>query len=123
MALLTMQKANLDAAETKVLGKVKKQTVNLDGVIVTRITYEVGAKWSKDVKVHVGTESCTLPHVAIVLSGVFRVLMDDGAVEDFGKNDIMMLPSGHDAWVVGNEPCVFVEFSHGCDYYSEDMKC
>lgn len=123
MALLTMQKANLDAAETKVLGKVKKQTVNLDGVIVTRITYDVGAKWSKDVKVHVGTDSCILPHVAIVLSGVFRVQMDDGAVEDFSKNDIMMLPSGHDAWVVGDEPCVFVEFSRGCDYYTQGMAC
>lgn len=123
MALVTMQKANLDAAETKVLGKVKKQTVNLDGVIVSRITYDVGAQWSKDVKVHVGTDSCKLPHVAVVLSGVFRVQMDDGAIEDFVKNDIMMLPSGHDAWVVGDEPCVFVEFSHGCDYYTEGMLC
>jgi len=122
MALSTMQKANLDAAETKVLGKVSKQTVNLDGVTVTRITYEVGARWSEDVKEHVGTDSCILPHVAIVLSGVFRVQMDDGSVEDFGKNDIMMLPSGHDAWVVGDERCVFVEFSNGCDYYTADSR-
>lgn len=42
---------------------------------------------------------------------------DDGSVEDFGKNDIMMLPPGHDAWTVGDEPCVFVEFSQGYNYY------
>lgn len=122
MALATMQKANLDAVQPKELGKVKKQTVELDGVTVTRITYDVGARWSRDVKAHAGTESCLLPHVAIVLSGVFRVQMDDGAVQDFGRNDIMMLPSGHDAWVVGEEPCVFVEFSRGCDYYTADSR-
>ncbi len=120
MALAMMQKANLDAVQPKELGRVRKQTVELDGVTVTRVTYGVGARWSKDVKAHAGTESCLLPHVAIVLSGVFRVQMDDGAVEDFGRNDVMMLPSGHDAWVVGDEPCVFVEFSRGCDYYTAD---
>ena len=29
----------------------------------------------------------------------------------------MLLPPGHDAWSVGNVPCVFVEFSQGNDYY------
>ena len=31
----------------------------------------------------------------------------------------MMLPPGHDAWSVGDEPAVFVEFSRGCDYYDD----
>lgn len=122
MSLSTMQKANLDAAETTVLGKIKKQTVKLDGVTVTRVTYDVGARWSKDAKSRAGTNSCLLPHVAIVLSGTFRVQMDDGEVEDFVENDIMMLPSGHDAWVVGDEPCVFVEFSDGCNYYTAERR-
>jgi len=30
-----------------------------------------------------------------------------------------MLPPGHDAWTVGDEPCVFVEFSRGNDYYED----
>jgi AhpD family alkylhydroperoxidase len=122
MALSTMQKGNLDAAERKVVGKVTKQVVALDGVTVTRVTYEAGAKWSKDVKPQAGTESCQLPHVAMVLSGVFRVQMDDGSVQDFGKNDIMMLPAGHDAWVIGDEPGVFVEFSSGTDYYTAEHR-
>ena len=70
-----------------------------------------------DLKDYAGTESCLLPHVALVLSGVLRVRMDDGSEMDFGKNDIMLLPPGHDAWTVGDEPCVFVEFSRGNDYY------
>jgi len=46
--------------------------------------------------------------------------MDDGSQQDFSKNDVMLLPPGHDAWSVGNEPCVFVEFSRGNDYYTGD---
>ncbi|HVY55202.1 MAG TPA: cupin domain-containing protein [Thermodesulfobacteriota bacterium] len=112
-----MQKANLDSIPLDVHGKIKKQTVNLDGVTVTRVVFDVGAKWSEDLKSYAKTDSCILPHVAIVLSGVLRVQMDDGSVEDFGRNDIMMLPPGHDAWTVGSEPAVFVEFSQGYDYY------
>jgi hypothetical protein len=117
MALPTMQKANLDAVPADVHGKIKKQSVNLDGVTVTRVTFDVGAKWSNDLKAYAGTDSCQLPHVALVLSGVLRVQMDDGSVEDFSKNDIMMCPPGHDAWTVSEEPCVFVDFSQGYNYY------
>ena len=52
-----------------------------------------------------GTSSCELPHVAIVLSGTPHVV-DDGSAEDFSKNDVIFLPPGHDAWAVGDEPCV-----------------
>ena len=117
MALATMQKSSLDAAETDVHGKISKQTVELEGVAVTRVTFGVGARWSDDLKPDVGTESCELPHVAIVQSGTLHVVMDDGSEEEFSANDVMMLPPGHDAWAVGEAPCVFVEFSRGNDYY------
>ena len=113
-----MQKGNLDSVAADEHGKIRKQTVNLEGVSVTRVTFDVGAKWSNDLKGYAGTESCQLPHVALVLSGTLRVVMDDGSEQDFSKNDVMLLPPGHDAWTVGNEPCVFVEFSKGNDYYS-----
>jgi mannose-6-phosphate isomerase-like protein (cupin superfamily) len=114
---LRMQKGNLDAVRPDRHGKITKETVALEGVSVTRVTFGVGAKWSQDLKEYAGTESCELPHVAIVLSGTLHVVMDDGSAEDFRKNNVMLLPPGHDAWTVGNEPCVFVEFSRGNDYY------
>jgi hypothetical protein len=43
--------------------------------------------------------------------------MNDGSESDFSAGDVMMLPPGHDAWTVGDEACVFVEFSGGNDYY------
>src|ERR1700693_1918468 len=115
-----MQKGNLDSVKADEHGKIKKETVDLKGVSVTRVTFDVGAKWSTDLKGYAGTNSCQLPHVALVLSGTLRVVMDDGSQQDFSKNDVMLLPPGHDAWSVGNEPCVFVEFSRGNDYYTGD---
>src|SRR5580693_6804092 len=115
-----MQKGNLDSVKADEHGKIKKETVDLEGVSVTRVTFDVGAKWSTDLKGYAGTNSCQLPHVGLVLSGTLRVVMDDGSQQDFSKNDVMLLPPGHDAWSVGNEPCVFVEFSRGNDYYTGD---
>jgi hypothetical protein len=115
--LPSMQKGSLDTAHPDHHGKITKQTVSLDGVSVTRVTFGVGASWSQDLKEYARTESCQLPHVALVVSGILHVVMDDGSEEDFGKNDVMLLPPGHDAWTIGEEPCVFVEFSRGNDYY------
>jgi mannose-6-phosphate isomerase-like protein (cupin superfamily) len=117
-----MQKGNLDSAKADVHGNIRKETVALNGVSVTRVTFDIGAKWSNDLKDYAGTHSCELPHVALVLAGTLRVVMDDGSQEDFSKNDVMMLPPGHDAWSVGSEPCVFVEFSRGNDYYTRDQE-
>lgn len=112
-----MQKDNLDKAQVDTHGLISKQTVDLVGVSVTRVTFGVGAKWSRDLKAYACTDSCLLPHVALVLSGTLKVVMDDGSVEEFSRNDVMLLPPGHDAWSVGDEPCVFVEFSQGNNYY------
>lgn len=119
MSLGTMQKANLDSAERDVHGDISKQTVVLDTVSATKVTFDAGAQWSKDLKDYAKTDSCALPHVAYVLSGAIKIRMDDGSEELFEKGDIMMLPPGHDAWTVGNEPCVFIEFSQGNNYYDD----
>lgn len=79
----------------------------------------MGARWSKDLKEYAGTDLCELPHVALVTAGVLHVEDRDGASEDFGPGDVMLLPPGHDAWTVGDVDCTFVEFSRGNDYYAE----
>jgi hypothetical protein len=53
-----MQKGNLDSIKPDVHGKIKKETVALQGVSVTRVTFDVGAKWSNDLKGYAGTDSC-----------------------------------------------------------------
>lgn len=119
MAVQTMQKKNLNAADhAATYGLIHKEEVELEGVTARRVTFAVGARWSQDLKPHANTESCLLPHVAYVKSGRLQVRMADGSEQEFGPDDIMMLPPGHDAWTVGDEPCVFIEFSAGADYYA-----
>lgn len=113
-----MQKARLADVESDVHGLISKRTAQLDGVAVTEVTFGQGARWSNDLKSYAGTDLCELPHVALVISGALAVQMADGSEETFTAGDVMLLPPGHDAWAVGDEPCTFVEFSRGNDYYT-----
>lgn len=113
-----MQKARLADIESDAHGLIAKRTAELDGVSVTEVTFEPGAKWSTDLKPHAGTELCELPHVALVTAGTLEVRMADGSLEQFSAGEVMLLPPGHDAWAVGTQACTFVEFSRGNDYYS-----
>lgn len=63
------------------------------------------------------TEMCELAHVGYVLQGALGVRQRGGSEEVFKAGDIMLLPPGHEAWTVGDEDCVFVEFSRGSDDY------
>jgi hypothetical protein len=113
-----MQKARIADIPADVHGLISKKTAQLDGVAVTEVTFQPGARWSKDLKAYAGTDLCELPHVALVTGGTLRVLLRDGSQEDFSAGEVMLLPPGHDAWTAGDEPCTFVEFSRGNDYYS-----
>jgi len=74
-------------------------------------TFEPGWKFSKDVGPVVGTKNCLTRHLGFVLSGRMRVKMDDKQEFEVGPGDIFDIPMGHDAWVVGDEPCVMVDTS------------
>jgi quercetin dioxygenase-like cupin family protein len=62
------------------------------------------------------TESCQAPHTQYVISGRMRVKMDDGSEEEFGPGDVGYLPPGHNAWIIGNEPFVAVDFTGMKEY-------
>jgi hypothetical protein len=53
-----MQKGAFDDVEAEAHGRISKQTVELDGVSVTRVRFDVGVRWSNDLKDYAGTESC-----------------------------------------------------------------
>ena len=44
------------------------------------------------------------------------VVMDDGTQIECKPGDVSFLPSGHDAWTVGNEPAVVIDFQGMLDY-------
>jgi ethanolamine utilization protein EutQ (cupin superfamily) len=113
-----MQKVRLADVASDAHGLISKRTAELDGLSVTQVTFNQGARWSNDLKDYAGTELCELPHVALVISGTLGVRMSDGSEDSFSAGDVMLLPPGHDAWTVGEEACTFVEFSRGNDYYA-----
>jgi uncharacterized RmlC-like cupin family protein len=94
----------------------KVELANLGDVTIGRITLDPGWKWSSDVKPIVNTSSCQLPHTQYVISGRLRVRMDDGTEQESGPGEALYVPPGHDAWVVGNEPFVAVDFTGMKEY-------
>lgn len=79
--------------------------------LITREVAEPGWRWSTDVKPIVGTDFCRAFHQLFVVSGHLHVVMEDGAEFDVRAGDAAVIPPGHDAWVVGDEPCDMLDFS------------
>jgi hypothetical protein len=80
-------------------------------VTVSRASYQPGWRWSQSVKPVVGTDSCQVEHKGYVVSGRIHVAMDDGTEADLGAGDAYHISPGHDAWVIGDELWVAVDFS------------
>ncbi|MFJ1752091.1 cupin domain-containing protein [Kitasatospora sp. NPDC088134] len=97
-------------------GKGQLALVNLAGGGIGRAVFEPGWRWSEHVKPIAGTDSCLASHVGYVISGRLRVEMDDGQAEEFGAGDFMVCPPGHDAWVLGDAPCVMLDWQGYVDY-------
>src|ERR1700722_15434418 len=96
-------------------GKGKIEIVNADAGPVGRATFEPGWQWSKHVKPIAGTESCQAAHPGYFVSGRMRVVMDSEEIE-YGPGDFAQMAPGHDAWVVGDEPCVVIDWQGFADY-------
>ena len=112
-----MQKRNLlSPDETRTFDLGKLELVTIGGVTFGRATFQPGWRWSISVKPLVNTKSCEAPHLQYHVSGRLHVVMDDGSEDEFGPGDISLLPSGHDAWVVGDEPVVAIDISGMADY-------
>jgi len=102
--------------EVRTPPKTKIEVVKVGDSTVMRATFEPGWKWSECIKPIAGTDSCQAPHVNYVISGRMKVVMDDGTEMEMGPGDAADIPPGHDAWVIGNEPCVAIDFAAGKVY-------
>lgn len=114
-----------EKSERKSLGKAEEirefpggkiELVTLGGATVGRATFQPGWRWSTSVKPIVKTASCEAPHFQYHLSGTLKVRMDDGTEYECKAGDVSLFTAGHDAWVVGNEPVVVVDFQGLRDY-------
>jgi len=114
----TEQRSFDDPDEVRRFSNGRAEILNIGGGVVGRIICEPGWRWSNDVKPIAGTDSCEAPHFQYHVSGRIGVRMDDGTELEIGPGEVSSLPSGHDAWVIGDEPVVVVDF-HGATHYAE----
>ena len=108
--------------DVRTFPKGKLELINIGGATIGRAVFEPGWKWATSVQPIAKTKSCEAPHFQYHVSGTLRVKMDDGTELDCKPGDVSLLPSGHDAWVVGSEPAVVVDFQGMVDYAKEAAK-
>jgi hypothetical protein len=104
--------------ETRAFPHGQAEILNIGGGQVGRLVFQPGWRWSTDVKPLAKTGSCEAPHFQYHVSGKLGIRMDDGTELIAGPGDITSLPSGHDAWVVGDEPAVVVDW-YGASRYAK----
>ena len=105
--------------EVRRFAKGKLELVNVAGASVGRATFEPGWKWSTSVKPIAKTASCAVAHFGCQLSGTMVTRVDDGTGTTTKAGDVFCIPPGHDAWVVGNETVVVLDFQ-GMASYAKD---
>ena len=89
-----MQKTSLDSLpnETRTFEKGKIELANLGDATIGRAIFQPGWSWEKCVKPLAKTNSCQAPHTQYLISGRLKVVMDDGAEEEFGTGDAAIIP-------------------------------
>jgi mannose-6-phosphate isomerase-like protein (cupin superfamily) len=102
--------------ETRIFEKRKIDLANFsDDVTIGRAIFEPGWSWEKCVKPIAKTNSCQAPYTMYIISGRMKVVMDDGTEAESGHGDAVIVPPRHNAWVVGNESYVAIDFTGAKD--------
>ena len=96
--------------ETRVFPNGGLEILRMGEGYVGRLVLQPGWRWANDVKPIAKTASCEAPHFQYHVSGRLAIRMDDGTEFVAGPGDITSLPGGHDAWVLGDEPVVMVDW-------------
>ena len=102
--------------EVRPFHRGRLELLHVGGSDIGRLVLQPGWRWSNDVKPIAGTELCEAPHFQYHVAGTLHIEMADGTSYDAGPGDVTSLPSGHDAWVVGDEDVVVVDWYGASEY-------
>jgi mannose-6-phosphate isomerase-like protein (cupin superfamily) len=115
-AMKMVKKSTDRPDESRKFERGRIDITNIGTESIGKATFEPGWRWSTSVKPMVKTDSCRVNHTMYIVSGRMRIKMDDGVEDEFGPGDTGIVPPGHDAWVVGNEPCIAIDFTGAKTY-------
>jgi hypothetical protein len=113
---LAEQKAFAKPDETREFDYGRLDLLDIGGSQIGQLTLQPGWRWSLHVKPAAGTQWCEAPHFQYHVAGTLRVQMADGTEFDAKPGEVTALPQGHDAWVVGDEPVVVVDWWGASNY-------
>jgi len=102
--------------ETRQYEKGKIELVKVNGTVMGKATLQPGWKWSLHVKPIAKTQLCDAPHFQYIVSGRMTLRTEQGDEHSVKAGDVVKIGAGHDAWVVGDEPLVAVDFQGLADY-------
>ena len=100
------------ADEVRTPEKTKMEIVQVGPTKVARLTVQPGWVWSECIAPVAGTDSCQAHHLGVVQSGRLFIQHEDGSETTIGPGDVYEVRPGHQAQVVGDEPCVMIEFDN-----------
>ena len=100
-----------DPAARRELPRYVGQLARVGALAMGRAYLQPGWRWSVDVRPVVGTPSCMIHHVHVLLAGRLGVRLDDGEEATFEPGDVFEIPPGHDAWVIGDEAIELLDVS------------
>lgn len=98
------------ADEVRPFNNGRAELVRIGDREVGRLTLEPGWRWSNDVKPVAGTDLCQVAHCNYIVSGKIHIEMADGSSFEPKAGDVAYIPPGHDAWVLGKEPVVAIDW-------------
>lgn len=102
--------------EVRAFDKGHIEVAEVNGQMVGRATFKPGWRWSECVKPLIGTELCEVEHLVYMVSGDMHLEYRDGTTQDLTSGDVAHMPAGHDAWIVGDDDCVVIDFMGGSAY-------
>jgi quercetin dioxygenase-like cupin family protein len=104
------------ADEVRTFPRGHADILTVGGADIGRLVFQPGWRWSEHVKPVAGTELCEAPHFQYHLAGTLRIQMADGSEFDATPGQVTSLPAGHDAWVVGDEDVVVIDWFGASEY-------
>ena len=115
-AAKTENKTFAEPDETRTFERGQVDLVDIAGTQIGRLTLQPGWRWSEHVKPIAGTDLCLAPHFQYQVQGTLRIRMGDGTELETHAGNVTAVPEGHDAWVVGDQPVVLVDWWGASNY-------